>query len=159
MTVVPLRQKKPKSPFANATSFKKGHAKLAKAGRAKGTPNRTTVLLKQAIIDAAEQVGRDGRGKEGLVGYLKMLAVKEKAVYARLLEKVLPLQLRVEDKTTPTLTAAEAVQRLEQRGLPVPIALRTLADGVARPTVPSEYEAELRGEGFEGAGVDVDSNE
>ena len=51
MAVVPL--KKPKSPHANATSFRKGHAKLG--GRAKGTANRTTSNLRQAILDNGGQ--------------------------------------------------------------------------------------------------------
>lgn len=68
-------------------------------GRQKGTRNRTTTLLKDAILQAATLVGQDGKGTDGLVGYLKMLAVKERAVYSRSLEKVLPLQLHLEDKT------------------------------------------------------------
>ena len=148
MPAVPLE--KPKSPFANATSFKKGHAKPANAGRAKGTPNRTTVLLKQAIIDAATLVGQDGRGKGGLTGYLRMLAVTEKAVYARLLERVLPLQMTVEDRSAPTYSAEEAVQKLEERGLPVPPALLQMAEDM-RPVDAADYEDELNGVGFDGA--------
>jgi threonine aldolase len=82
LTLVKLQ---PTTPRTSKGHFVKGAPKAKTAGRARGTPNRTTVLLKQAIIDAAEQVGLDGRGKEGLVGYLKMLALTEKAVYARLL--------------------------------------------------------------------------
>src|SRR5262249_28140477 len=66
-------------------AFKKGHKRAANSGRKKGQANRTTRLLKDAILEAATLVGQDGRGKDGLVGYLKSLAVKEKAVYARLL--------------------------------------------------------------------------
>jgi hypothetical protein len=118
----------------------KGAAKAATAGRAKGTRNKTTIMLKDAILTAATLVGQDGRGKDGLVGYLRMLAVKERAVYARLLEKVLPMQLHVEDKTVPVYTAAEAVQRLRERKLPVPPSLISMAESA------DEYEAELNGE-------------
>jgi hypothetical protein len=43
-----------------------------RGGRKKGTPNKTTVLLKDAILQAADAAG----GKEGLVGYLTNLAKK-----------------------------------------------------------------------------------
>jgi hypothetical protein len=61
----------------------------SKTGRAKGTPNRTTALLKDAILQAAEGAG----GKEGLIGYLKEQAVKSPGPFLALLGKVLPTQL------------------------------------------------------------------
>jgi hypothetical protein len=113
--------------FVRKHAFKKGDPKPPTAGRRKGQPNRTTTLLKDAILRAAELVGQDGRGKNGLTGYLMMLAVREKAVYARLLEKVLPLQLHVADKTDRKYSPAEAAQRLRERNIPVPTSLLALA--------------------------------
>jgi hypothetical protein len=48
-----------------------------RGGRKKGTPNKTTAVLKEAILLAAEQTGEDGKGKDGLVGYLRHVAEKE----------------------------------------------------------------------------------
>lgn len=62
-------------------------------GRVKGTPNKTTALLKEAIIKAAEAVGEDGNGKGALTGYCTFLAASEPKAFAGLLGKVLPLQL------------------------------------------------------------------
>jgi len=62
-------------------------------GRKKGTPNKTTAVLKEAILLAAEQVGENGRGKDGLVGYIKRVARKDTKAMAALLGKVLPLQV------------------------------------------------------------------
>lgn len=62
-------------------------------GRQKGTPNKTTALLKDAIIQAAELTGRDKRGKEGLVGYCRFLAVEEPRAFAALMGRVLPMQV------------------------------------------------------------------
>ena len=73
------------------SGFLNGHPKLG--GRRKGTPNKSTVLLKDAIARAAEAVGEDGCGKNGLIGYLKWLAVREPQVFASLLAKLLPLQV------------------------------------------------------------------
>ncbi|MGF6430368.1 hypothetical protein [Bradyrhizobium sp. Pha-3] len=130
---------------ANGT-FKKGVK--PGSGRAKGTRNRTTTILKDAILEAATRVGHDGKGKDGLVGYLQMLAVREKAVYARLLEKVLPMQLHLENKTAPIFSPAEAVQRLREKHLPVPPPLLRLAEGASRP-LADDYEDELNGVGSE----------
>jgi hypothetical protein len=138
-------------------NFKKGDKKPPGAGRARGTPNKRTAILRDAILQAAELVGQDGKGKNGLTGYLMMLAQREKAVYARLLEKVLPMQVRVRDETT-TYTPAEAAERLRERGLPVPASLLSLpgpasvadrlrgGDGSVLHLVEEDYERELSGE-------------
>lgn len=62
-------------------------------GRVKGVPNKTTALLKEAILIAAEDVGNDGKGKDGLIGYLRLVAVNEMSAFASLLGKVLPMQI------------------------------------------------------------------
>lgn len=58
-------------------------------GRKKGVPNRTTTMLKDAILQAATEAG----GPEGLVGYLKFLAADSPPAFASLLGKVLPMQI------------------------------------------------------------------
>lgn len=62
-------------------------------GRAKGVPNKTTALLKDAIIQAAVAVGEDGKGKGELVGYCKFLAANEPKAFASLMGRVLPMQI------------------------------------------------------------------
>jgi len=66
-----------------------GPGRLKTGGRKAGTPNKTTALLKDAILQAAEKAG----GKEGLVGYLKVQAEKNAAPFLALLGKVLPMQI------------------------------------------------------------------
>ena len=63
-------------------------------GRQKGSKNRTTALLKEAILEAAELCGEDGQGKGETVGYLKSLAINYPPAFAQLLGKVLPLTLQ-----------------------------------------------------------------
>lgn len=80
----------------------KGHKT---GGRAKGTPNKTTAELKEAILAAAELAG----GKEGLIGYLKQQADKNPAPFMSLLGKVLPMQLNGSfDVTTQTKEQRDA---------------------------------------------------
>lgn len=71
------------------------------SGRPKGAPNKTTALLKDAIIKAAEAQGDDG--KDGLVGYCTFLAREEPKAFAQLLGKVLPMQVTGEDGGPLTL--------------------------------------------------------
>jgi hypothetical protein len=58
-------------------------------GRPKGVPNKTTALLKDAILRAADNAG----GKEGLVGYLTTQAEANPGPFMALLGKVLPMQV------------------------------------------------------------------
>jgi hypothetical protein len=59
------------------------------AGKPKGTLNKTTIALKQAILGALEAAG----GDEGSVGYLKRLAIENSSAFASLFCKVLPTTL------------------------------------------------------------------
>lgn len=62
-------------------------------GRPKGTPNKTTKALKEAILLAAEEHGEDDAGTNGLKGYLRKVAREDVKAFAGLLGKVLPLQV------------------------------------------------------------------
>ena len=80
------------SPMANKQTVNK-----AGPGRPKGSPNKTTATLKEAILAAAEAVGHDGQGKDGLTGYLKHVAASDVKAFSALLGKVLPMQVTGED--------------------------------------------------------------
>jgi len=60
----------------------------SKTGRKKGTPNKTTALLKDAILKAAENAG-DG----DMVEYLTQQARLNPGPFMSLLGKVLPTQI------------------------------------------------------------------
>lgn len=62
-------------------------------GRPKGVPNKSTSLLKDAILQAAANAG----GKDGLVGYLTTQATDNPNAFMPLLGKVLPMQVTGED--------------------------------------------------------------
>lgn len=76
-------------------------------GRPKGAANKTTTLLKDAILKAAEQAGNDF-GTEGLISYLQVQAKLNPGPFMSLLGKVLPTQI-VGDPDSPL----EVVSRIE----------------------------------------------
>jgi len=61
-------------------------------GRKKGVPNKSTQLLKDAILKAAENAGNK-HGKDGLVSYLEQQAEENPGPFLALLGKVLPHQI------------------------------------------------------------------
>lgn len=75
-----------------STKLEAGRKKTG--GRKKGTPNKTTQALKDAILKAAEDVGEDGHGEGGLTGYLRRVATEDVKAFSTLLGKVLPLQVQ-----------------------------------------------------------------
>ncbi len=65
-----------------------GKGKPKTGGRQKGSVNKSTALLKDAILLAAERAG----DKEGMVGYLTTLAKEHPAAFTTLLGKMLTIQ-------------------------------------------------------------------
>jgi hypothetical protein len=61
-------------------------------GRPKGLPNKTTALLKDAILKAAELAGNKV-GDDGMVSYLEVQATENPGPFMSLLGKVLPMQI------------------------------------------------------------------
>jgi hypothetical protein len=72
--------------------FVRGSTPLPHAHRKKGSLNRTTVELKQAILGALEAAGGPG----GSVAYLTRLATDNSSAFASLLKSVLPTTLASE---------------------------------------------------------------
>jgi hypothetical protein len=88
-------------------------------GKPRGRLTAMKFRVKEAVLEAAERSGRDGKGREGMVGYLVWLSRTEPAVFGRMLEKIMPTQVELADRTT-MLTPSEAAERLRLRGIPVP---------------------------------------
>jgi hypothetical protein len=87
-----------------AVGRKKGSAKTG--GRKKGVRNKTTALIKDAILTAGERAG----GADGLAGYLERQANDNPGPFMALLGKVLPLQL-AGDPDNPIQTTVTRIER------------------------------------------------
>jgi hypothetical protein len=66
-------------------------------GRKPGIPNKANGLLRDAIIQAAEEAG----GRDGMVGYLTQQAKKHPAAFLSLIGRVLPLQAQDRSAAEP----------------------------------------------------------
>ena len=76
------------------TSFRAGHEK--KGGRTKGSENKITTTVKEAILEAIAKYGKDGKGREGMIGYFLSMC-EDKALMCRLIEKIMPTQVTGKD--------------------------------------------------------------
>lgn len=73
------------------TAFKKGHPKLG--GRKKGTPNKITTDLKQAIVNALDRAGGKGGGED----YFLRSARRQPRAFLGLVGKCIPTQVTGKD--------------------------------------------------------------
>ncbi len=98
------------------------YRRMKHGGRKPGTPNKITRELQEAVIKAAQCVGSDLKGKDGLVGYLMRVGRKDSKAFGALLRAVLPLGVKYEaepeDMSSWTIEDYEADFR--RRGIPMP---------------------------------------
>lgn len=81
-------------------------------GRPKGSVNKTTALLKDAILKAAENAG-NRVGDNGLISYLEQQAVENPGPFMALLGKVLPMQVTGEDGNAISIQVVTGVPRAD----------------------------------------------
>jgi hypothetical protein len=96
-------------------------------GRPKGSLNRITRTMKDAVIAAAEELGQidfdkweehlKGDPENGMKQFFKTLAVKELRTFGIILARIMPLH--VQTNTMPAyLTEEQAIAELKMYGLP-----------------------------------------
>jgi hypothetical protein len=73
--------------------FPPGYCPPPDVRRKAGTQNRITRDLKHGIIEAAVKLGEDGKGKGGLIGYLRFLGRRHPKAFAQLFGKLIPFQV------------------------------------------------------------------
>lgn len=88
--------------------------------RAADTRLNVNAFFRDAIVHAAATLGEDGKGFEGVFGYMRMIARTEPRIFAMLIAKVMPLQIQSTHRTEYVVRHRhELLLELKQRGLPV----------------------------------------
>jgi hypothetical protein len=91
-----------------------------KRGRRPGSRNHYTREIRDAVLNACNRYGSDGRGEGGLEGYMFLLCHKERKSMAMLLGRILPEQVHLSGTREIILSTAEELRRtLAERGLQV----------------------------------------
>ena len=135
---------------ANAGTFRKGDGRPRPKGRVKGRPNKVTMMLRDAILLAADDLGEDGKGTDGMRGWLRWLAKRHPDLYTPLMAKVLPIQVSVDAAKPRKMTLEEMAREARERGYPVrPIMSLVGPTNGQGPVVldNDDYEEELNGRG------------
>ena len=76
--------------MSNSGQFTTHRQPANRGGRKKGTPNRVTVQLREAILQALDEAGGEG----GAVAYLRTQAHSSRNAFLTLVGKVLPLTIK-----------------------------------------------------------------
>jgi hypothetical protein len=72
------------------------------------------------ILEAVERVGCDGKGRDGLIGFLQSLAKNHPRQYIALLAKAVDQEPPKEVAPESFRTQAEVEAEMKKRGLPIP---------------------------------------
>jgi len=132
----------PQLPIAKKRGFFKPGNTYA-PGRVKGVPNKITATLKELIPLAAANVGYDGKGKDGLLGYLQKIAEKDQKTFAQLLGRLLPLQLTGKDHGPLRILHIDASKLSTMTGQELEVAERLFGRLGEEPADVKQIEGEL----------------
>jgi hypothetical protein len=81
-----------------------------------------TRALKEAILGGCSDCGADGKGKGGLRGYMRKLAMEDKKTMGMLLRAILPADVKVELTEQKTYQSLDEVKaKLTELGIPTDV--------------------------------------
>ena len=101
--------------------YKKNPKREKTGGRQKGTPNTLSREAKEEIIAGLTEFGQDGKGKDGLKGFVKRVAAENIPAAASLLRAVLPMETKlnlIAEVNVPYQTLDEAIKEAIEAGIP-----------------------------------------
>lgn len=138
--------------------FQKGQPRAPGAGRRKGTGNKMTTAVKEAVVTAMTLYGEDGKGKKGMIGFFLKLCADRPELMVRLAEKILPIEVKGIQGGVVTLMALtpEVLERLDDDQLALLESAYGMLEGTATPEEskgpvvdadPSEYAVLINGDG------------
>ena len=107
-------------------------------GRDVGQVNRYTRVLKEAIIIAAEEHGRNGNGKDKLIGFMRKVIDEDLRTFCMLMGRAMPLQVETREdgpKEVIYATVDEVKREMASKGISFDVMIRMMRD-----EVPGELE-------------------
>jgi len=75
--------------------------------------------LREAVVLAAEELGSDGRGRDGLLGFLKMVARHDLRAFLGLMARCVPLNVLPVAEEKVFRSTEEVLDELAARGIGV----------------------------------------
>ena len=101
---------------------KNKQGELPRRGRKPGSPNKYTAKMRDLILETAAGVGYDGKGKDGVLGYLKRCAEEERVAFLNAMVKLVPPKLHALIDASVTIeheyeTVEEAKDALAAEGI------------------------------------------
>jgi hypothetical protein len=97
--------------------FSKEHQPKRGPGRPKGARNYVTRNVLEALINAVNRFGEDGRGKDGLEGFLFKMCGEEPKSVMTMLQGTMPTRITVERRPKRYRTLDEIRAELAQYGI------------------------------------------
>jgi len=122
--------------------FKNGHKRIA--GRAKGTKNKLPTEVKEALLEAVKLYGKDGKGKDALVGYFSRFCGKRPDLIFSMLRQILPLQVKVATQHEETVMHRFENIDTSKMTLAEIQAAQAEAIGLSKPLTPRPKLLELK---------------
>jgi len=111
--------------------FKKGEA----PGRLVGAKARYTRVIKEAIIIAAEEYGKNGHGKDKLIGFMRKVIEEDLKTFCMMMARAMPLQIEtreMETKSDAVYKSMDEVKReFASRGLDFEVVFRLAQNEVS----------------------------
>jgi hypothetical protein len=107
----PARHRAAGRRFSKANQPKRGR------GRPKGARNYFARNVQEALLKAVNRFGADGRGKDGLEGYLFKMCGEEPKSVMTMLNSTMPTRITVEQRPKRYRTLDEVRQELAQYGI------------------------------------------
>jgi hypothetical protein len=86
------------------------------AGTKRG-PSRATNMMKTLVMDAAGDLGFDGKGRDGTRGWLRRQALDHPKDYLKLMGKMMPAYVMLEMKTQVNALIRHSTEREDYQSL------------------------------------------
>ena len=131
MSAAVAEQKKKRGRFADPN--------VPNPGRPVGATAKYTRVIKEALLIAAEEHGRNGNGKDKLIGFMRMVLDEDLKTFCMMMARAMTLQVETRTDDGPKeviyATVDEVKREMASKGISFDVMIRMMRD-----EVPGELE-------------------